>query len=447
MAKSLTETAKAILMKEGAIPSVSMSDSNPDRDTKASNPNRATLRPGSKYAEMKPFSNPGAMAPSAPDNKVQDLGPALVKQGDVPPSAKAAGGTAKDTSRSSQAGSGHSDGEKFGVDSEKKQDRKSKEIMEEDFEISEELEAFIKEMMEKGLSEEEIAQAIEENFELVEAKHEDKEDEKDEDEKKEDEKAEDKKDEKKSEKEDKMDMKEHIEALFQGEELSEEFKQKAETIFEAAIKQKVEQEVARIQEAYAETLDEQVQEITENLSANVDDYLNYVVEQWVNENEVAIEAGLRTELTEDFITGLRQLFAENYIDIPEDKVSVVEELGTKVEELEKKLNEEIDRNVKLNKSLNESKRFEILVDACDGLTTTQTEKLKSLAEGVEFTTANEFTTKVKTLRENYFPATVNADKVLDKAEAEVAQSGKVLNEEISGPMAAYVRTLGKKLPN
>ena len=271
MAKSLTETAKAILMKEGAIPSVSMSDSNPDRDTKASNPNRATLRPGSKYAEMKPFSNPGAMAPSAPDNKVQDLGPALVKQGDVPPSAKAAGGTAKDTSRSSQAGSGHSDGEKFGVDSEKKQDRKSKEIMEEDFEISEELEAFIKEMMEKGLSEEEIAQAIEENFELVEAKHEDKEDEKDEDEKKEDEKAEDKKDEKKSEKEDKMDMKEHIEALFQGEELSEEFKQKAETIFEAAIKQKVEQEVARIQEAYAETLDEQVQEITENLSANVDE--------------------------------------------------------------------------------------------------------------------------------------------------------------------------------
>ena len=447
MAKSLTETAKAILMKEGAIPSVSMSDSNPDRDTKASNPNRATLRPGSKYAEMKPFSNPGAMAPSAPDNKVQDLGPALVKQGDVPPSAKAAGGTAKDTSRSSQAGSGHSDGEKFGVDSEKKQDRKSKEIMEEDFEISEELESFIKEMMEKGLSEEEIAQAIEENFELVEAKHEDKEDEKDEDEKKEDEKAEDKKDEKKSEKEDKMDMKEHIEALFQGEELSEEFKSKAETIFEAAVKQKVEQEVARIQEAYAETLDEQVQEITEKLSANVDDYLNYVVEQWVNENEVAIEAGLRTELTEDFITGLRQLFAENYIDIPEDKVSVVEELGTKVEELEKKLNEEIDRNVKLNKSLNESKRFEILVDACDGLTTTQTEKLKSLAEGVEFTTANEFTTKVKTLRENYFPATVNADKVLDKAEAEVAQSGKVLNEEISGPMAAYVRTLGKKLPN
>ena len=447
MAKSLTETAKAILMKEGAIPSVSMSDSNPDRDTKASNPNRATLRPGSKYAEMKPFSNPGAMAPSAPDNQVQDLGPALVKQGDVPPSAKAAGGTAKDTSRSSQAGSGHSDGEKFGVDSEKKQDRKSKEIMEEDFEISEELEAFIKEMMEKGLSEEEIAQAIEENFELVEAKHEDKEDEKDEDEK-EDEKEEDK-DEKKSKKDDddKMDMKEHIEALFQGEELSEEFKSKAETIFEAAVKQKVEQEVARIQEAYAETLDEQVQEITENLSANVDDYLNYVVEQWVNENEVAIEAGLRTELTEDFITGLRQLFAENYIDIPEDKVSVVEELGTKVEELEKKLNEEIDRNVKLNKSLNESKRFEILVDACDGLTTTQTEKLKSLAEGVEFTTANEFTTKVKTLRENYFPATVNADKVLDKAEAEVAQSGKVLNEEISGPMAAYVRTLGKKLPN
>ena len=288
MAKSLTETAKAILMKEGAIPSVSMSDSNPDRDAKATNPNRATLKPMSKGAEGR-FSNPGAMAPSAPDNQVQDLGPALVKQGDVPPSAKAASALGKDTSRSSQSGSGRSDGEKFGVDSEQKQQRKSKEIMEEDVEISEELEAFIKEMMEKGLSEEEIAQAIEENFELVEAKHEDKEDEKDEDEKDED------KDEKKSKKDDddKMDMKEHIEALFQGEELSEEFKSKAETIFEAAVKQKVEQEVARIQEAYAETLDEQVQEITEKLSANVDDYLNYVVEQWVNENEVAIEAGLQ----------------------------------------------------------------------------------------------------------------------------------------------------------
>ena len=172
MAKSLTETAKAILMKEGAIPSVSMTDSDPDRDTKAMNPNRATLRPNSRGA-MGRFSNPGAMAPSAPDNQIQDLGPALVKQGDIPPSAKAASATGKDTSRSSQAGSGRSNGEQFGVDSEQKQQRKSKEIMEEDVEISEELESFIKEMLEQGLSEEEIAQAIEENFELVEAKHDD----------------------------------------------------------------------------------------------------------------------------------------------------------------------------------------------------------------------------------------------------------------------------------
>ena len=187
MAKSLTETAKAILMKEGAIPSVSMSDSNPDRDAKATNPNRATLKPMSKGAEGR-FSNPGAMAPSAPDNQVQDLGPALVKQGDVPPSAKAASALGKDTSRSSQSGSGRSDGEKFGVDSEQKQQRKSKEIMEEDVEISEELEAFIKEMLEQGLSEEEIAQAIEENFELVsEEKKEDDEDDEDKEDKEDDE--------------------------------------------------------------------------------------------------------------------------------------------------------------------------------------------------------------------------------------------------------------------
>jgi hypothetical protein len=445
MAKSLTETAKAIL-KEGAIPSVSSSQSNPDRDTTASNPNRATLRPGSKYAEMKPFGNPGAMAPSAPDNQVQDLGPALVKQGDVPPSAKAAGPVGKDTSKSSQAGSGKSDGEKFGVDSEKKQDRKSKEIMEEDVEISEELESFIKEMLEQGLSEEQIAQAIEENFELVEAKHE-KEDEKEDEDSKEDKKEDEKEDKKEEMKETyEIDMSEHIEALFQGEELSEEFQNKAKTIFEAAVKQKVEVEVARIQEAYSETLNEQVQEITENLSSNVDDYLNYVVENWVNENEVAIESGLRTELTEEFISGLRQLFAENYIDIPEDKVSVVEELGTKVEDLEKKLNEEIERNVQLNKSLNESKRFEILTNSCDGLTDTQAEKLKTLAEGVEFTTSDEFNTKVKTLRESYFPTNVKVENVLDKAESDQS-NGKVLTEELKGPMAAYVRTLGRKLPN
>ena len=415
MAKSLSETAKAILMKES-------NDSSPDRDANNTNPNSATLHPKSNPDDSKAFANPGADSPS--DNDVEDLGPALVKQGDVPPSAKASKKIGKDTSASSQSSRKAAPAEKSA----------SAEAMEEDFEISEELQDFIQEKMEEGLTEDQIAEAIEANFEMV---SEDTAEESVQNE------------EIAQEKVAKIDMSEHIEALLQGEDLSEEFKEKATTIFEAAVQQKVEEELVKIQEAYAETLEEQVQEITENLSSNVDDYLNYVVEQWVTENEVAIENGLRTELTEDFITGLRQLFAENYIDIPEDKVSVIEELGSKVTELESKLNEEISRNVHLNKTLGESKQFEVLANACDGLTDTQAEKLKTLSEGVEFTSEGEFAKKIMTLRENYFPirSTGEGNLALDRAEIESSPDGRVLNENLQGPMARYVQTLGRKLPN
>ena len=409
MAKSLSETAKAILMKES-------NDATPDRDAKSTNPNKATLRPNSNPDDSKAFANPGA---TVSDNDVEDLGPALVQQGDVPPSAKASKKMGKDTSASSQSARKAAPAEKSA----------SAEAMEEEFEISEELQDFIQEKMAEGLTEDQIAEAIEANFEMV---------------------SEDTTEETvQNEEVVKIDMSEHIEALLQGEDLSEEFKDKAKTIFEAAVQQKVEEELIKIQEAYAETLEEQVQEITENLSSNVDDYLNYVVEQWVTENEVAIENGLRTELTEDFITGLRQLFAENYIDIPEDKVSVVEELGSKVAELETKLNEEINRNVHLNRTLGESKQFEVLVNACDGLTDTQAEKLKTLSEGVEFTSEGEFAKKIKTLRENYFPiqSTGEGNLALDRAEVESSPDGRVLNENLQGPMARYVQTLGRKLPN
>jgi hypothetical protein len=418
MAKSLSETAKAILMKES-------NDATPDRDANNTNPNSATLHPKSNPDDSKAFANPGADSPSgAYSNDAEDLGPALVKQGDVPPSAKASKKIGKDTSASSQSSRKAAPAEKSA----------SAEAMEEDFEISEELQNFIQEKMAEGLSEDQIAEAIEANFEMV---SEDTAEESVQNE------------EIAQEKVAKIDMSEHIEALLQGEDLSEEFKEKATTIFEAAVQQKVEEELVKIQEAYAETLEEQVQEITENLSSNVDDYLNYVVEQWVTENEVAIENGLRTELTEDFITGLRQLFAENYIDIPEDKVSVIEELGSKVTELESKLNEEIDRNVYLNRTLGESKQFEVLANACDGLTDTQAEKLKTLSEGVEFTSEGEFTKKIMTLRENYFPirSTGEGNLALDRAEIESSPDGRVLNENLQGPMARYVQTLGRKLPN
>ena len=147
---------------------------------------------------------------------------------------------------------------------------------------------------------------------------------------------------------------------------------------------RVEEEVQTLEEAYAAALEEEVAKIRQELSEQVDSYLNYVVEEWVKENEVAIETGLRTELTEDFISGLRNLFAEHYIDIPEDKVTVVESLGSQVEDLQDKLNEQIERNVGLSRQINEAKQFEVLVTACEGLTDTQAAKLRALAENVEF---------------------------------------------------------------
>jgi AcrR family transcriptional regulator len=313
------------------------------------------------------------------------------------------------------------------------------ETLEEEIELSEELEAFIDEMIEEGYDEDQIAEAIEENFEIVESKSEDEEeDEEDENEDKEMNES--------SLENYQVDMSEDVNALFAGEELSEEFKTKATTIFEAAVKRKLEEEIQKIEEAYAQTLEEQIASIQEELSSNVDDYLNYVVEQWMSENEVAVEAGLRTELTEDFISGLKSLFEEHYIDIPEEKVSVVEELGDKVSELEAKLNEEIERNVSLNKMLNESLKVEILNQMVEGLTATQADKLKTLAEGVSFDNVDEYANKVATLRESYFPTSgVVAARELDSIEA--GTEGKsMIAEELNGPMAQYVRVLGKSLP-
>lgn len=420
MAKSLTETAKAVLMKES-------NDSAPDRDAKKSNPNLATLRPNSKSVDSV-HSNPGATAPNAPNNSVQDLGPALVKQGDVPPSAKAVS-TKEDKSKPKQGAKPAEPAKSLTAMAEELEDEGAEIVAEEqeldeEIEISEELEEFIDTLVAEGYSEDEIAEAIEENFEIVEETLDEEVDFMD---------------------EYPVDMSEHVDALLAGEELSEEFKAKATAIFEAAVKQKVAEEIAVLEEAYAASLEEEVASIQEQLSTNVDDYLNYVVEQWVSDNEVAIEAGLRTELTEDFISGLRNLFAENYIDIPEDKISVVEELGNKVEELEEKLNEEIERNVALNKMLNESKANEIFLEACDGLTDTQAEKLKSLAEGIEYADANEFAQKISILRENYFSTNVNSDKVLDAVES-VADGRGMIAEQLNGPMSAYVKALGKSLP-
>ena len=295
----------------------------------------------------------------------------------------------------------------------------------EEIELSEELEDFIQEGIEAGLSEEEILAAIDENFEFV------------------------------SEEADEetvaealetyeVDMAEHVNALLEGEDLSEEFQAKATTIFEAAVKAKLEEEVALLEQAYAETLEERVEEIMEELASNVDDYLNYVVEQWIAENEVAVESALRSELTEDFISGLRALFAEHYIDVPEEEVQVVEELSSTVEELEAKLNEEIQRNVELTSMLAESRKVELAAQVCEGLTDTQTQKLLALVENVEYTDDETFVNKISTLRENYFPVAVNSDHALDRVESADPQT--ITEENLAGPMAKYVKALGKSLP-
>ena len=207
-------------------------------------------------------------------------------------------------------------------------------------------------------------------------------------------------------------MKEDLDALLCGENLSEEFVTKASTIFEAAVIARAEEVIAEAEVALVEQFETAVEEIKEELASKVDDYLNYMVEEWMKENALAIEKGLRAEIVEDFIVGLKGLFEEHYIDIPEDKVNVVEELTNKVEELEASLNEQISRGVELTKALNEQKKFEAIYTACEGLTQTQVEKLKSLAEGVEFTTEEEFVTKVETLKESYFKADV---KVADNS--------------------------------
>ena len=207
-------------------------------------------------------------------------------------------------------------------------------------------------------------------------------------------------------------MKEDVDSLFGDDTtISEDFKSKAATIFEARVLDRVTQIQEEIESQYADMLEEAVETIKTDLTEKVDDYLNYVVEQWMEENQIAIESGLRSEITEDFIAGLRNLFAENYINVPEDKVDLVEELAAKVESLETKLNEEIETNIEYKKALTEAIKEQLTLEVCEGLTATQVEKIKSLAESVDFSTEEEFTEKLETLRENYFPSGIQKASV------------------------------------
>jgi len=231
--------------------------------------------------------------------------------------------------------------------------------------------------------------------------------------------------------EEELTFKEDIDAMFADDStISEEFKTKATTIFEARVYDRVSQIQEEIESRYAGMLEEAVESIKQDLTEKVDDYLNYIVEQWIQENEIAIESGLRAELTEEFISGLRNLFAEHYINVPSEKVDLVEELATKVEELESKLNEEIDRGVHYKKALVESRKMELTREVCGGLTETQVEKIKSLAESVDFSTEEEYKEKLETIRENYFPSGMKKADVeqLHEQVEDTVDEKKVVND-------------------
>ena len=238
---------------------------------------------------------------------------------------------------------------------------------------------------------------------------------------------------------------EDIEALMQGENLSEEFKTKASTIYEAAVMSRVDSIVEEVEAQLTEQFEIAVEEIKEDLAAKVDDYLNYMVEEWMKENEIAIETGLRAEIVEEFMDKLRNLFVESYIDIPTEKVDVVEELMTKVEELESSLNEQINKSVELTKELNEQKKIEAIYTACEGLSQTQVEKLKSLAENVEFNTEEDFDAKLTTLKESYFKTEVKAaDNLALDEEVDIEEEKKVFKS--SDPsMDLYAKTISQTL--
>ena len=201
----------------------------------------------------------------------------------------------------------------------------------------------------------------------------------------------------------KINVKEDVEEMFSGEELSEEFKDKASTLFEAAVHARAIVEIARLEEEYETRLEEEVSSIVESVEKNLDTYLDYVVEKWMEENQVAIESSLRNEVTEEFIDGLKSLFAEHYINVPEDKVDVVESLAAKVEELEEALDETINENVELKTVIAEAERASVVDDMAEGLTMTQADKFFALAEGVDFEgNLDAYRAKLNIVKETYF---------------------------------------------
>ena len=242
--------------------------------------------------------------------------------------------------------------------------------------------------------------------------------------------------------EDKIDVEEDINALIAGEELSEEFQEKARTIFETAIKTKVAEVVEGVKSEYEANLVEEVKTIKEELTDRVDSYLEYVADEWVSENQLAVEHGLKTEMTESFLEGMKKLFEDHYVTIPEEKYDVIESMVDKLDDMESKLNEQIEKNVALNRRLAESTADVIFADVTEGLAQTQRDKLATLAENVEFESENGYREKLETLKESYFPTkgTPNAQSKSENL-TEESEATDYSSKAISNTMDRYLQTM------
>ena len=268
-----------------------------------------------------------------------------------------------------------------------------------------------------------------------------KEDEKKDEVKEEDEKSKEVKKETAKDKVKDLDVKEDVKALTDGEDLSEEFKAKAATIFESAIKAKLVEEIEKLEGEYETKVAEKVEETKSEIVEKVDAYLNYVVEEWMKENELAIEKGLRAEITEDFIGGLKSLFESHYINVPQEKYDVIETQAAEIEKLKEEVNQSIEKTVELNQKVGEFTRDGIIKEVSSDLAETETEKLKGLAEGIEYKDADSFRKSIETLKDSYFP----------KAEASDKQSNEVADNDaspnLSESMAAYTAAISKTKKN
>ena len=391
------------------------SDNNLQEMEAGTTQSKTAVNAGAKAGDPMQKLAPGAVAGQT--GSYEDLGgptPDNYKSDDESAKLKTPGATLKQVRDVVNKGAKSADAMK-GMKEEEELD--SEEVIEEDEEVTAEAEEVVSE---EEATEEEVVAEEEESEEEVVAEAEE------------------------IEEEEEFDVSEDVSALLEGEELSEEFQEKARTIFEAALRSKVEEikegMIAAYDEAYEERLVEEVTEIKSALTERVDSYLEYVAEEWVTENRLAIESGLKAEMSESFLSGMKSLFEEHYVSIPEEKYDVFESMVEKLDDMETKLNEQIEKNIGLNKRLSEAVADGILDTVSEGLAETQKEKLASLAEGVEFESEAKYREKLESLKESYFSgkqttSTANKTETL----SEGVESG---HESYSSSMAAYMKTLG-----